>query len=108
MLSLVFFFYKISPHVPVAEYTNEYGRLHLYVAGWVLWVFGICFLSLVAWASRHWFVYGLATTLPNLLLFVFWWCVFQMEQNICRTLKSGFGPLPPPKKTWTNYTPKKL
>ncbi len=63
----------ISISLAVAEYTNEHGRLHLYASGWVLWVMGMCFLSLVAWASRDWFVYGLATTLPNALLFVFWW-----------------------------------
>ncbi len=61
------------PLHPVAEYTNEEGRLYLYAAGWIFWVFGICFLSLVAWASGHWMTYGLATTLPNFILFIFWW-----------------------------------
>ncbi len=71
--SQVIFFKKTLILHAVAEYTDERGRLHLYVAGWVFWVLGFCFMSFIAWATRHWFVYGLATTLPNAVLFVFWW-----------------------------------
>ena len=57
----------------VAEYLDEKGRLWLYITGWVSWVFGIAFLSLLAWMCGDWFSYGLVTTLSNLLLIPFFW-----------------------------------
>lgn len=57
----------------MAEYTNEVGRLHLYMAGWIWWVLGVVFLSLMAWATGDWFTYGLVTSFLNLLLIPFFW-----------------------------------
>ncbi|TRY77763.1 hypothetical protein TCAL_10421 [Tigriopus californicus] len=56
-----------------AEFTNERGRHHVYVAGWASWVLGMVSLAMIAWACQHWFIYGLITSLlmpesPRLLL----------------------------------------
>lgn len=51
-----------------AEFTNERGRHHVYVAGWVSWTLGMISLAMIAWACQHWFSYGLITSLLGLLL----------------------------------------
>lgn len=56
-----------------AEYTDDRGRLHVYAAGWIWYVFGVAFLALIAWASGEWFLYGMLTIIGNILIIPFWW-----------------------------------
>ena len=67
----------------VAEYTNEKGRLHLYLSGWIFWVFGGATLALIAWLTADWFVYGMVTTLLNCLIIPFWWYVCDKSNGLC-------------------------
>ena len=39
---------------PVAELTDDHGRMQLYLVGWVTWVLAMALLALVAWATAHW------------------------------------------------------
>ena len=57
----------------MAEYTNDKGRLHLYMAGWVWWVLGIATLSVIAWLTADWFSYGIITCVINIVILPFWW-----------------------------------
>ena len=57
----------------VAEYTDEHGRMQLYLIGWVVWVIGAAMLGVVAWATAHWFSYMIVTSAINLLLIPFYW-----------------------------------
>ena len=55
----------------VAELTDEHGRIQLYLVGWVTWVLAMVLLALVAWATAHWLPYVIATTIPNLAIYLF-------------------------------------
>lgn len=57
----------------VAEYTNDVGRFWLYIVSWVTWVMGVASLSVIGWASGHWYTYLIYTTLPNLFIIPFFW-----------------------------------
>ncbi len=59
-------------YVVVAEMTNDRGRNHLYIIGWVMWVAGGVTLPVVAWLCKEWFSYLLITTLANVVLFAFY------------------------------------
>ena len=60
-------------HVPaaVAELTDDHGRMQLYLVGWATWVAAMALLAIIAAATAHWLPYIIATTLPNLLIFLF-------------------------------------
>ena len=55
----------------VAELTDDHGRMQLYLVGWATWVAAMALLALLAAATAHWLPYIIATTLPNLLIFLF-------------------------------------
>ena len=57
----------------MAEFTNERGRLWVYILGWTTWVAGQCCMALIAYLTQHWYWFLLFTTLPNLILIPFWW-----------------------------------
>ena len=60
-----------SYSLAVAELTDDHGRMQLYLVGWVTWVLAMALLALVAWATAHWLPYIIATTVPNLVIFLF-------------------------------------
>ena len=49
------------------------GRFWLYIVSWVTWVLGVASLSVIAWATSHWYWYLIYTTLPNLFIIPFFW-----------------------------------
>ena len=57
----------------VAEYTDEKGRLWVYMWGWVTWVMGVAFIPFMAWFTQEWYIYGIIVPLFNCLLIPFWW-----------------------------------
>ena len=44
----------------------------MYAASWMIWVVGICALPLIAYLCADWFLIGLATTVPGIILFAYY------------------------------------
>ena len=55
-------------------YSVDY-RAWIYSFTWMIWVFGMASLPLLAYLTRTWFLMGIATTLPGLLLFLYYWWI---------------------------------
>ena len=60
-------------YITVAELTNEKGRLMVYLSGWVTWVAGTVILSMIAWLTHEWYLYGVIVPLLNLAIIPFIW-----------------------------------
>ena len=41
----------------------------------MIWVVGMASLPLLAYLTRTWFLMGIVTTLPGVLLFLYYWCI---------------------------------
>ncbi|CAG7834483.1 unnamed protein product [Allacma fusca] len=65
----------IAPCMIGAEISDKEYRAWIYSCTWMTWVFGMASLPLLAWLTRTWFFMGLVTSVPGILIFLYWFWV---------------------------------
>ncbi|CAG7837135.1 unnamed protein product [Allacma fusca] len=71
LAGLAFPFLFSSPCTIAAEVSGKDYRAWIYSVVWMVWVIGNSILPLIAYVLRSWFVIGIVTTIPSLLLFFY-------------------------------------
>ena len=56
----------------MAEICDEKGRKFAFISGWVWWVFGLTVLPFLAKFLGDWYTFGMATTIINVILLIFY------------------------------------
>ncbi|CAG7822141.1 unnamed protein product, partial [Allacma fusca] len=65
----------IAPCMIGAELSDKEYRAWIYSCTWMTWVFGMASLPLLAWLTRTWFFMGLVTSVPGILIFLYWFWI---------------------------------
>ncbi|CAG7726486.1 unnamed protein product [Allacma fusca] len=72
LTGMTYNFMFFTPCLIAAELSGKNYRAWIYSVIWIAWVFGNCLVPLVAYLTRSWFVFGIISPVPGILLFLYY------------------------------------